>query len=81
MTLARVVVGGVAPIPLRLRAVEEALVGRPVGDGFEEPAAIAVVDVEAPPMTAYKLPFVESCLVETLERAAAAVDGAVEEAP
>ncbi|HZA08669.1 xanthine dehydrogenase family protein subunit M [Mycobacterium sp.] len=45
---ARVAVGGVATVPWRLPAVEQALVGRPVGDGLFKSASMRAADGAKP---------------------------------
>lgn len=68
--LARVAVGGVANIPLRLPKVEEALVGNPVNAWTFERAARAATEGASPlPMTGYKVSLLRGTVLETLERA------------
>lgn len=68
--LARVAVGGVANIPLRLHRVEEALVGRPATeDVLEQAAAFAGNDANPLPQTGYKVHLMVGTVLETLERA------------
>jgi xanthine dehydrogenase YagS FAD-binding subunit len=70
VSFARVTMGGVAPVPLRLPRVEAALVGQPASAAtFAEAAAIATEGAKPLPMTAYKVPLVEGTVLETLERA------------
>jgi xanthine dehydrogenase YagS FAD-binding subunit len=70
--LIRVTAGGVAPVPLRLAAVEAALQGKPA-----TPAAIAEAARQAAsgakplPMTGYKLDLLEGVVRDLLERLAA----------
>ena len=74
---ARVGVGAVAPIPLRLAAVEDALVGRSVTDDLARVAGIAVPSVDAPDQTRYKLDLLRT-LVGDVASAAAAGGGSSE---
>jgi len=70
VSFARVVIGGVAPVPLRLPAVEAALVGGPSDSAaFARAAAIAKEGANPLPMTKYKVELVEGTVLETLERA------------
>jgi len=72
ITLARVAVGGVANIPLRLPAVEAALEGETLGQALLEEAAGRAAEGANPlPQTAYKVKFLVNGVLETLERAAA----------
>ncbi len=67
---ARVSVGGVANVPLRLPRVEENLVGQPAGaEVFERAAAVAVEGANPLPMTGYKLRLMRGTVLETLELA------------
>lgn len=75
---ARVAMGGVAPVPLRLLAVEAALVGKPASAAsFAEAAAIATDGARPLPMTKYKVRLVEGTVLETLERASHATPSTV----
>jgi xanthine dehydrogenase YagS FAD-binding subunit len=68
---ARVAVGGVANVPLRLPKVEEALVGGPANARtFGRAADVAAEGVSPLPMTVYKVPLLRGTVLETLERAA-----------
>jgi xanthine dehydrogenase YagS FAD-binding subunit len=68
--LARVAVGAVANVPLRLPRVEETLVGKPAGaEAFERAADVAAEGANPLPMTGYKVPLVRGTVLETLERA------------
>ncbi len=59
--------GGVAPIPLRLPAVDAALVGQPATEAtFAEAARLAVAAARPLPMTGYKLKLVDGCIQEVL---------------
>jgi xanthine dehydrogenase YagS FAD-binding subunit len=70
VSFARVAMGGVAPVPLRLTAVEAALVGQPAKAAtFAKAAAIATDGAKPLPMTKYKLELVVGTVLETLERA------------
>lgn len=79
---ARVAMGGVAPVPLRLPRVEAALVGGPTsGEALARAAAIAKEGAEPLPMTEYKVALVEGTVLETLERASHASPSTVEPPP
>lgn len=66
---ARVVAGGVAPVPLRLRAVEDALRGGDAGArAFEESARLVSEGAEPLPHSRYRLRLLESAVVEALRR-------------
>jgi xanthine dehydrogenase YagS FAD-binding subunit len=67
---AGVAVGGVAPVPLRLPAVEAALLGNPPTGAVFEAAAQRAGDGARPlPMTGYKVPLLIGTVREVLERA------------
>lgn len=71
---ARVAVGGVANIPLRLPKVEQALIGKSVSaatlpETLKAAAALAWDGTRALPMTEYKGELLVSTVLETLERA------------
>ncbi len=67
---AAVAIGGVAPVPLRLAAVEAKLVGQPAQpEGMAEAAAIAREGAKPLPMTEYKVELVERTVLEVLEKA------------
>ena len=69
---AAVAVGGVAPVPLRLPAVEAALVGKPAAPATLTDAAPRAREGATPlPMTGYKVDLLEGTVLETLERALA----------
>lgn len=69
----RVAGGGVAPVPLRLTRVEDALAGqRPGAELLAQAAAQARVGANPLPMSAYKLDLLEGAVLEALERALAA---------
>ena len=74
---ARVGVGGVAPIPLRLAAVEEVLIGRSASDDLAHVARAAVPSVDAPEQTRYKLDLLRT-LVGDVAVAAASGTGTSE---
>jgi xanthine dehydrogenase YagS FAD-binding subunit len=79
---ARVAVGGVATIPLRLTALEQGLLGAPAEPGAFEAAAARAADGCKPlPMTAYKVPLLRASVQEALERAWAAEPVAVNAPP
>ncbi|PRQ04869.1 FAD binding domain-containing protein [Enhygromyxa salina] len=66
----RVAAGGVAPTPLRLSAVEDALVGVvPEPLALAKAAALARADAKPLAMTGYKLELLEGAVLEALERA------------
>lgn len=70
ITLARVVVGGVANIPLRLPQVEAALMGQPATTAtFTQAANMATEGIAPLPQTGYKVPLLVGAVLETLERA------------
>jgi xanthine dehydrogenase YagS FAD-binding subunit len=67
---AAVAAGGVAPVPLRLPAVEAALVGRaPTPDVLAEAGSLAAADANPLPMTVYKGRLLVGTVTEVLERA------------
>jgi xanthine dehydrogenase YagS FAD-binding subunit len=66
---ARVSIGGVANVPLRLRHVEALLEGRgPSADTLARAADAAIERARPLPMTGYKVPLVRASVLETLER-------------
>lgn len=70
ITFARVAVGAVAPVPLRLPAVEEALTGAPAsGQTIQWAAELAMTDANPLPMTGYKVHLVQATVLDTLQRA------------
>ena len=70
--LARLVAGGVAPVPLRLAACETALLGKSATAAtIAEAAAQAASGAKPLPMTAYKLDLLEGLVRDLLERLAA----------
>lgn len=72
VTHAAVAVGGVATVPLRLAAVETALVGKPATHDVRTTAAAAATDGASPlPRTRYKVDLLAGALLEVLERATA----------
>jgi xanthine dehydrogenase YagS FAD-binding subunit len=67
---AGVAVGGVAPVPLRRGAAEQALVGRSAGPGTLEAAAAAAADGARPlPMTHYKTALLAATVLDALQLA------------
>ena len=67
---AAVAVGGVAPVPLRLERVEQALTGRPATpEALERAASLSGSGASPLPMTRYKLELLPGTVFETLERA------------
>jgi xanthine dehydrogenase YagS FAD-binding subunit len=78
VSFARVAMGGVAPVPLRLPKVEAALVGKPAKqETFAEAAKLATDGAKPLPMTEYKLELVEGTVLEALERASNATPSTV----
>jgi len=72
ITWARIAVGGVAPVPMRLPAIETALVGAPAdAAALDDIAARAKDGATSPPMAAYKLDLLQGSIVDALERALA----------
>jgi xanthine dehydrogenase YagS FAD-binding subunit len=70
---ARVTVGAVAPVPLRLRHVEELLVGQPAtGRTLRRAAAASTRRADPLPMTGYKVDLLAGTVLTTLEQALAA---------
>ena len=68
----RVAAGGVAPTPLRLLEVEDALHGQqPESETLARAAALAREGAKPLPQTGYKLDLLEGCVLEALERALA----------
>ena len=70
---ARVAVGGVAPVPLRRRAVEEALVGVAADDraAIDAAARLATADAEPLPQTGHKAPLLQTLVADVVVSAAA----------
>lgn len=69
---ARVAVGGVAPVPLRLGGVERALNGAGAQPStLAEASALAIEGARPLPMTGYKLTLVAATVLEALEQALA----------
>lgn len=63
----RLAMGGVANIPIRLRAVEEFLTKKPLNtEVFREAGKLAATGANPLPMTRYKLSIIPGCLIETL---------------
>ncbi len=70
---ARVCVGAVAPLPLRLTQVEDALLGHaPTPERLASAAALASAGASPLPQTGYKLALLEGCVLTALEQALAA---------
>lgn len=70
ITMARVAVGGVAPIPLRRTKAERALEGKRLdAKTLAEAAELAAADANPVPGTAYKVELVVGTVLEVLERA------------
>ena len=69
VTSCAVAIGGVAPVPLRLKAVEELLTGSHLDDDTVAAAAAAARQGANPlPETGYKVQLVEATVREVLER-------------
>lgn len=70
VTIARVAVGGVAPVPLRLPKVEAGLEGgEATSKAFAAAAELAREGTTPLPMTGYKVDLLAATVLETLERA------------
>lgn len=75
---ARVGIGGVANIPLRLTEVESSLAGRPASEeSFEAAARLSIRRANPLPQTGYKLDMVVGSVLQALETAAADGSGRV----
>ena len=62
-------IGGVAPVPLRLNAVEDLLVGSTLDDEtVTSAAAVAAQGANPLPETGYKVTLIEATVLEVLER-------------
>ena len=74
IAFARIVVGGVARIPLRLAGTEEALVGQE-GTNENLEALVEQIGAEAssPPMSAYKVKIAAACVLDALTGAVGGV--------
>lgn len=72
ITTVGVAAGGVAPVPLRLAAVEEALVGVAVEDrhAMERAARLATAGAHSLPMTGHKISLLEALVADVVEEAA-----------
>jgi xanthine dehydrogenase YagS FAD-binding subunit len=71
IAVAAIAAGGVAPVPLRLTAVEMALAGRPATtEVFAEAADRAADGANPLPLTGYKARLLTGTVIEALERAA-----------
>ncbi|WP_256793183.1 xanthine dehydrogenase family protein subunit M [Terrabacter sp. Ter38] len=69
VTSCGVAIGGVAPVPLRLGAVEELLTGSTLDDGTVAAGAHLATEGASPlPETGYKVQLVEATVLEVLER-------------
>jgi xanthine dehydrogenase YagS FAD-binding subunit len=68
LSFARVAAGGVAPVPLRLNAVEDALASVALDDAgrIGAAAALAVKDARPLPMTSYKLALLEQQIIDVV---------------
>lgn len=72
ITFARVAVGGVAPVPLRLERVEEMLASQePAAEVVERAASLAAEGASPLPMTRYKVALLQGTVRETIDRALA----------
>jgi xanthine dehydrogenase YagS FAD-binding subunit len=70
ISFARIGVGGVANVPLRLPQVEAALLGQPAtAETLERAADRAIEGVTPLPLTGYKVALLRGVVLETLERA------------
>jgi xanthine dehydrogenase YagS FAD-binding subunit len=70
-TLVRVAAGGVAPVPLRLREVEQALAGAPADSAaIRAAAASAIAKANPLPGAAYKTALLRQLVADLLEQAA-----------
>lgn len=70
---ARVAIGGIAPVPLRLTNVETALEGKPANSATIEAATkLSVQGAKPLPMTAYKLDLLQGLTRDVLEQLASA---------
>jgi xanthine dehydrogenase YagS FAD-binding subunit len=70
ISFARIGVGGVANVPLRLPQVEAALLGQPAtAETLERAAARATEGVTSLPLTGYKVALLRGVVLEALERA------------
>ena len=68
--------GGVATVPLRMSAAEEALTGAPLDDATIERVATVCTSGTSPlPETRYKVPLIAATVRETLERLRSAATG------
>jgi xanthine dehydrogenase YagS FAD-binding subunit len=69
--VARIAAGGIAPVPLRLSAVEAALQGAAVNaENIAKAAHLAIEDGKPLPMTGYKLDLLRGLVQDLLERLA-----------
>ena len=69
VTSCGVAIGGVAPVPLRLEAVEDLLTGSTLDDDTVAAAARLATEGASPlPETGYKVQLVEATVLEVLER-------------
>lgn len=77
VTQAAIAAGGIAPVPIRLPAVEDALVGVSVDDGggVGTATSAAVRGARPLPMTGHKVPLLEACVRDVIERALATEGG------
>ena len=67
----RLTAGGIAPVPLRLAAVETALQGKPASaTNIADAAALAASGAKPLPMTGYKLDLLKGVVHDLLERLA-----------
>jgi xanthine dehydrogenase YagS FAD-binding subunit len=67
----RLVAGGIAPVPLRLKAAEDALQGKPANAlNIEVAAKFAISGARPLPMTGYKLDLLEGLVRDLLEKLA-----------
>src|SRR5258708_18976943 len=72
----RLTAGGIAPVPLRLSAVETALQGQPANAAnIASAAALAASGAKPLPMTGYKLDLLQGVVQDLLERLAGEMSG------
>jgi len=68
ISFARIVIGGVAPVPLRLVQVEKALLGQPARkEVLQEAAQLATAQANPLPGTSYKVQLVQELVADVLQ--------------
>jgi xanthine dehydrogenase YagS FAD-binding subunit len=65
----RIVLGGVAPVPYRAKVVEDALVGKPIGDNLETAAARIRTVARPLSLNAYKVDLAQGLIQRTVREA------------